>query len=766
MSKTIPLRDYQERGVLGIYKFRGRALLADEMGLGKTIQALAWITRITRRPVLIVTPASLKWMWQLEALEKFHIHGRVLEGQGPSQDRGLRLEDNILIINYDILHHWRNVLLRNPPKVVILDECFLSSTKVLTDHGEVTIGQIVNQKLKVKVLSISPSGEKSWKQICHYVKIPRQRKLVKIKHEYGELICTENHPIWTQRGYIQAGDITQNDLLRMVQTTYREDRRPILQHKLQCQMEKQPTRMEREILYTRMGASNFQENEGSLQNPSRKTDGKKFIQENETIQPGMQSGSPIQNDSYQEKEWNTLDRKAMEKRDANQTPENTICPIRTFVESRAPYLYNPKTTGIPYLLQSRYRPPGFKNSYRNRRSGTRIKPYETLGFQEMPKVKILGVESFQIQQPGNLNNPKESIEDNSFVYCLEVEDNHNFFADGVLVSNCHYVKNHRARRSKAAKLVSAYADSVVGLSGTPMTNRPVELWSILNIILPEVFPDFHEYVWKFCKPRHTPWGWRFDGAEHKQELFSILREKVMIRRLKKHVAPELPDKIHKVIPFRLSPKKATEYFKAKEDFLAWLRERSPAKAHRAKRAAALVKVGYLLRLCCELKMNQTIEFIKEFATSNPGEQVVGMTGHTFVIDRLRKEFPNCIVVNGQVTGKERTEAVKRFVSKKVPFFWGNWKAAGTGLNLQVAHNLFVLDPPKTPGDLLQGQDRVHRIGQAEIVTIWYLILMGTVEEDWTDILRKRTAILKEILDGKTHVGGEDIFGKLLDKLTQ
>lgn len=337
----------------------------------------------------------------------------------------------------------------------------------------------------------------------------------------------------------------------------------------------------------------------------------------------------------------------------------------------------------------------------------------------------------------------------------------------VILDEVHYAKNKAARRTKAARLVSHKATSVVGLSGTPMTNKPVDLWSILNIIRPDLWPDFSEFAWRYCHPRHTYWGWKFDGAERKGELFAILKDHVMIRRLKKDVAPELPDKIHKVIPFRLGVKRFAEYHRAKENFIDWLREKSPVKANRARRSQAMVKVGYLFRLCCELKMSQMIAFLRDFQESNPGKKAVAMSGHTFVIERLAQEFPNSVVVNGSVTGPDRTDAVQQFTTQpaaRITFLFGNWRAAGTGLNLQVAHNLFVLDPPLTPGDLLQGQDRVHRIDQKEIVIIWYLFLFGTIEQDWMEILRKRTVVLKEILDGKVGAEEEDLFGKLLAKL--
>lgn len=335
----------------------------------------------------------------------------------------------------------------------------------------------------------------------------------------------------------------------------------------------------------------------------------------------------------------------------------------------------------------------------------------------------------------------------------------------VIFDECHYVKNPRAARTRAAKKLAENASSRLALSGTPMTNKPIELWSILNIVRPDLFPNFFGYARRYCKPILTHWGWQFPGAIRKKELFQILKKECMIRRLKKDVAPELPDKIHQVIPFRMDPKAAKEYHRASEDFITWLTEKSPAKANRAKRSASLAKVGYLFRLCAELKLPMLLELLKDFREENPDTKIVGLTMHTFVIDRLRRVFPKASIVNGQVTGWKRREAVRRFTSRKdVNELWGNWKAAGAGLNLQVSSNFFSLDLPWTPGDLLQGQDRVHRIGQTKKVIIRYPILLGTIEEKWMKILRERTQVLKAILDGKGALDDEDLFDTLLKEM--
>lgn len=333
----------------------------------------------------------------------------------------------------------------------------------------------------------------------------------------------------------------------------------------------------------------------------------------------------------------------------------------------------------------------------------------------------------------------------------------------VIFDECHYIKNPEAARTKAAQRLSANASSVVGLSGTPMTNQAIDLWSILSCIRPELFPSRLKFAWRYCKPKATPWGWQFNGAVKKKELNRILRERVLIRRLKKDVAKELPDKIHKVISFKLDSYQ--EYNKARTDFLGWLKKISPAKAKRAKRSQALVKIGYLLRLVAEIKLKWTIKWLEEFKETHPGKKLVGLTMHTSVIDALKKKFPNSIVIDGRVKGKLRTESVRRFqTDKKIPFFFGNWKAAGVGITLTAAHHFASFDFPWTPGDLSQGLDRIHRIGQEKTVFIYFLMAMNTLEESQLTGLKKKGKVLSSILDGGRTAKDFDMLDTLLQEV--
>ncbi len=331
----------------------------------------------------------------------------------------------------------------------------------------------------------------------------------------------------------------------------------------------------------------------------------------------------------------------------------------------------------------------------------------------------------------------------------------------VILDEAHYIKNNTAQRTKAALKLVEQASSVIALSGTPMTNRPIELWPILQAIRPDLFPARGEYAWRYCKPRYTPWGWQYDGATRMGELNRILRSECMIRRLKKEVEKELPPKTRKIIPFKLSS--YDEYHHAQNDFIKWLQEISPARAKRAKKSEALTKIGYLIRLAARLKLDWTTRWIEEFLECHPDEKLVTFTMHTFVIRHLYQKFPkSSVVIDGSVTGIKREEAKRRFQNNRLTqILLGNWIAAGVGLNLQAAHNVAGLDFPWTPGGLLQGEDRIHRIGQKHPCTIFYLVALDTIEEKQITVLRKKGHILDAILNGTRSDKDLDIFGELL-----
>jgi SWI/SNF-related matrix-associated actin-dependent regulator 1 of chromatin subfamily A len=240
----------------------------------------------------------------------------------------------------------------------------------------------------------------------------------------------------------------------------------------------------------------------------------------------------------------------------------------------------------------------------------------------------------------------------------------------------------------------------------------------------------------------------------------------MIRRLKKDVLKELPPKLRRSVMFKLSKAAYREYNKAQDDFIGWLRKQSPVRAKRAAKNKALTKVGYMLRLVARLKLEWTTKWIEEFFIANPGKKLVCFTMHTFVIDHLKAKFgARAVIVDGRVRGRKRAETVRKFQSnRKCDLFLGQWVAAGVGITLTSAHHVAALDFPWTPADLIQGEDRIHRIGQKLKCIIHYLAALGTIEEKQIKIQLRKSKILDAILNGQRKSKDLDIFRELLREM--
>jgi len=316
----------------------------------------------------------------------------------------------------------------------------------------------------------------------------------------------------------------------------------------------------------------------------------------------------------------------------------------------------------------------------------------------------------------------------------------------VIADEIHFIKNKSAKRTKAFKALVKGVPYVIGLSGTPIVNRPVEAFNALSIIEPTLFPSFWKYAQRYCGARHNGFGWDFTGASNTKELNEKL-SRVMIRRRKEDVLKELPAKTISIVPMSLDNER--EYYKVEEDFIGWLQAIDPDKAARAQNAEALAKIEALKQLAIKGKIKMAIQWIRDYLDSD-GKLVVFCT-HRSTVDSLMEEFGSVAVkVDGSVSGKARDEAVQAFQTRPdVRLFVGNMKAAGVGLTLTAASSAAFLELGWSPGDHTQAEDRIHRIGQeADAVNIYYLIAEGTIEEQIMGLIDKKRLVLDQVLDGK------------------
>jgi len=358
----------------------------------------------------------------------------------------------------------------------------------------------------------------------------------------------------------------------------------------------------------------------------------------------------------------------------------------------------------------------------------------------------------------------------------------------IILDECHYIKNDKAQRTKAVKALCKSMKHIIALSGTAILNRPIELFNTLNILNPRLFPNKWNFAHKYCGAKHTGFGWDFNGASNMDELHSILRNHLMIRRKKQDVLKELPDKTYNHIPIEISNRKDYDY--AKDEFIAFVTQNISDELNEAEislqkelgyvnialnkeeiiqekvssisKAETLVRIGHLQQMATEGIISQVKEWIYNFLEND--EKLVLFATHRRFITEIENEFKDISVkIDGSTPVAQRQRMVDDFQNnKKIRLFIGNIKAAGVGITLTASSNVAFIEYPWSPGDLTQAMDRCHRIGQKNNVNIHYFIAKDTIVEEMLQLLEEKQKIIDNILDGKNQ-DNENIVNKLLEQ---
>ena len=330
-------------------------------------------------------------------------------------------------------------------------------------------------------------------------------------------------------------------------------------------------------------------------------------------------------------------------------------------------------------------------------------------------------------------------------YWIEILRKTHFKA--VIIDESTYIKESTARRTKAIKRLVKGIKHVICLSGTPVLNRPAEIYNTIKILNPDLFVSAMYFRKRYCNLHYNGFGWDYSGASHIPELHQILTKTVMLRKLKKDVLSELPDKLYSFVPIALSNR--SHYLNAEKNFIEWVRtEKGDEAAFRAKRAETFARIEGLKQLALKGKTDESIAWIRDFI--NTENKLVVFCIHHEMIDRLKNEFSKvCVKFDGRDTIKQKQNAVDLFQNEeRIKLFIGNISAAGVGINLTASSNVAFLEYPFSPSLLNQAIDRCHRIGQKDNVNVYYLLSQNTIEERIAKILDKKKLMTDSLMDGK------------------
>ncbi|MGN6412678.1 DEAD/DEAH box helicase [Flexivirga sp.] len=330
--------------------------------------------------------------------------------------------------------------------------------------------------------------------------------------------------------------------------------------------------------------------------------------------------------------------------------------------------------------------------------------------------------------------------------------------NGLVLDEAQWVKNHTSKTFQAAKRIGA--PFTLAITGTPLENSLMDLWSMLALAAPGLYPRPDLFKQRYRKP--------IERGES-PELLDQLRRRVrplMLRRTKEQVAGDLPPKQVQLLGVELTAKHRQTY----ERHLQRERQRvlgllEDPEGNRVAILAALTRLRQLAldpRLVDEVpstesemsaKLALLVEQIGELAAE--GHRALVFSQFTTFLRLARDALDKAGLASSYLDGRtrKRQQVIDDFKNGDDPVFLISLKAGGVGLTLTEADYVFVLDPWWNPATEAQAIDRVHRIGQDRPVMVYRLVSAGTIEEKVVALQERKRALFEKVVDGDGGVGG-------------
>ena len=314
---------------------------------------------------------------------------------------------------------------------------------------------------------------------------------------------------------------------------------------------------------------------------------------------------------------------------------------------------------------------------------------------------------------------------------------------GIVFDEGHYLKNHRAQRSRLARrlVVDRDIDPVVHvLTGTPLTNRPRDLFPLLQLVGHALGHSFLAFAKRYCDGHKNDYGyWVTAGASNIAEL-SVQLQGIMLRRNKDEVL-DLPEKQRTWIEVDVDAEVRQRLNEAVGRFLSGERD------GRGRRLGIAMFSGARRRLAVA-KVPQTLDYVS--GAVDQGEKVLVFSCFTHATRRFARALGEvAVTITGEVPTARRQAIVDRFQNDdSIRVLIGQIHAAGVGINLTAARQVVFNDLDWVPANHWQAEDRTHRIGQTGTVNVTYMVARDTLEEFIRAILETKARIVDDVVEGR------------------
>jgi hypothetical protein len=380
-----------------------------------------------------------------------------------------------------------------------------------------------------------------------------------------------------------------------------------------------------------------------------------------------------------------------------------------------------------------------------------------------PHLKVLVLESGSARHVLRKQIPQHDIIVTNYALLRrDLEELQKFAFRAVILDEAQFIKNPGAQVTQSVKQLKSEAR--LALTGTPLENRLLDLWSIVDFVQPNYLGNQEHFVETY-EPR---------GGENVESEQRIARRRLsaklrplLLRRLKKHVAKDLPDRIEQRRDCELDEAQRKLYLaelrRSRDQVMQVVAEKGIGKS----KMHVLAALTRLRQICCHPKLvgndspSGKTETLFELLDSlvADGQKVLVFSQFVQMLELLQKECQvrniNTHILTGQT--KDRQEVVSAFqADQNAAVFLLSLRAAGTGLNLTNASYVVLYDPWWNPAVEAQAIDRSHRIGQTQTVNAYRLISPGTVEEKIWELQQSKAKTIADVL-------GEEGFARSLSK---
>ncbi|MBJ7336653.1 DEAD/DEAH box helicase [Mycolicibacterium sp.] len=331
---------------------------------------------------------------------------------------------------------------------------------------------------------------------------------------------------------------------------------------------------------------------------------------------------------------------------------------------------------------------------------------------------------------------------------------------GIILDEAQFVKNHTSKTHQCVRRLDARFK--LAITGTPMENNLMELWSLLSITAPGLFPSPKVFTDYFRKPIES-------GTD--RERLAVLRRRikpVMLRRTKSQVAGELPPKQEQVLTLDLGPKHRkiydTHMARERQKVLGLLGEWEKNRFQIFRSLTLLRQLSLHAGLVDATKGDVAAAKVDFLVEQLPGLVAEGHSALVFsqftgFLDILRAHLDAIGLpysyLDGSSSSRQRDAAIRDFKAGTNAVFLISLKAGGFGLNLTEADYCFVCDPWWNPAAEAQAIDRTHRIGQTRPVTVYRLVSDGTIEEKVVALQMRKRELFTAVIDEG------DVFGSAI-----